>query len=38
MLEVHEIRFADALKMIYNGIIQDGKTISGLYMAHHRLK
>jgi len=37
MLEVHEIKFADALKMIYNGI-QDGKTISGLYMAHHGLK
>ncbi|NQT56044.1 MAG: NUDIX hydrolase [Desulfobacteraceae bacterium] len=38
MLDVHEIGLADATKMIYNGSIQDGKTISGIFMATLWLK
>ncbi len=38
ILEVHEIKFADALTMIYQGEIQDSKTVCGLFMAAHRLK
>ena len=33
ILHVHEIRLDDALAMIHSGEIQDGKTISGLFMA-----
>ena len=33
VLDVHEIRFKEALKMIARGDIQDGKTICGLHMA-----
>ena len=38
ILKVHEIKFADALTMIYQGEIQDSKTVCGLFMAAHRLK
>ena len=38
ILDVHEIGLADATEMIYNGSIQDGKTISGLFMATLWLK
>ena len=33
ILHVHEVRLDDALAMIHRGEIQDGKTISGLFMA-----
>ncbi len=33
ILHVHEIRFDEAVKMIQRGEIEDGKTISGLFMA-----
>ena len=33
MLDVHEIEIDNALKMIYQGDIQDSKTISGIFMA-----
>jgi len=33
ILHVHEVRLDDALAMIHSGEIQDGKTISGLFMA-----
>jgi len=32
MLDVHKIRFDDAIEMIYKGEIQDSKTINGLLM------
>lgn len=32
VLEVHEIKFSDAIEMIYKGEIMDGKTITGLLM------
>lgn len=38
MLEVHRVRFDDAIEMIYGGKIQDGKTISGLFLASHYLR
>ena len=38
MLEVHEVKLDNAIGMIYSGDIQDGKTISGLFMARHRLE
>ena len=38
MLDVHEIGLIDATEMICNGSIQDGKTISGLFMATLWLK
>ena len=38
ILAVHAIKFEDALQMIYNGKIRDSKTISGLFMAMHRLQ
>lgn len=38
MLDVHKIRFDDAIKMIYKGEIQDSKTINGLLMARGRVK
>ena len=38
MLEVHEIRLDDAMQMIYEGSIQDCKTISGILMAAYWLK
>jgi ADP-ribose pyrophosphatase len=34
VLNVREIPFPDALEMISKGIVQDAKTICGLYMAH----
>lgn len=37
VLDVHEIRFQDALKMISQGEIQDGKTIAGLFLAREWL-
>ncbi len=33
ILHVHEIRFDDAVEMVHRGEIEDGKTISGLFMA-----
>ena len=33
ILHVHEVSFADAVRMVHRGEIQDGKTISGLFMA-----
>ena len=33
MLDVHEVKFNDAINMIYNGEIQDSKTICGLFLA-----
>lgn len=38
MLKVHQIKFEEALQMILNGEISDGKTISGLYLAFNWLK
>lgn len=38
MLEVHETRLDEALKMIHEGLIQDAKTICGLFLATHWLK
>jgi len=38
MLDVHEFGLADATEMIYNGSIQDGKTISGIFMTTLWLK
>jgi 8-oxo-dGTP pyrophosphatase MutT (NUDIX family) len=38
MLDVHEVEFDQAMAMIYNGDIQDGKTIFGLFMTLHRLE
>jgi ADP-ribose pyrophosphatase len=37
VLDVHEIRLQDALKMISQGEIQDGKTIAGLFLAREWL-
>ena len=33
MLKVHQVKFKEALQMIWKGEINDGKTISGLFMA-----
>jgi len=38
MLDVHQIRFDDAMDMIRKGEIQDSKTISGLFMARQHLE
>ncbi len=38
MLNVHQVKLAEALLMIINGEICDGKTISGLFLAFNRLK
>ncbi len=38
ILKVHEILLDEVLKMIYNGEIQDGKTICGMFMAQNILK
>ena len=38
MLDVHEIRIEEAVDMIHKGIIQDGKSICGLFLATHWLK
>ena len=35
LLDVHDLRFDDAIQMIYKGEIQDAKTIAGLFMAMH---
>jgi ADP-ribose pyrophosphatase len=37
MLNVHIVKFNDALQMILAGGISDGKTISGLFLASHWL-
>jgi 8-oxo-dGTP pyrophosphatase MutT (NUDIX family) len=37
LLNVYEINFEAALKMIFRGEIQDAKTISGLFMTHNWL-
>ena len=38
MLNVHGVMVDNAIEMIHKGIIQDGKTIAGLFMALHWLK
>jgi ADP-ribose pyrophosphatase len=38
MLNTHEVRMDNAIEMIHKGIIQDGKTIAGLFMARHWLE
>ncbi len=38
VLGVHEMRLDEAVRMIHEGLIQDSKTICGLYMATHWLK
>ncbi|MCG2778859.1 MAG: hypothetical protein L6406_24545 [Desulfobacterales bacterium] len=38
MLNVHEVKVDNAIEMIHKGVIQDGKTIAGLFMALHWLK
>ena len=38
LLNVHPIKFNDALQMILRGEISDGKTISGLFLASNWLK
>ncbi len=38
MLNVHKMELSKALQMILNGEIQDGKTISGLFLAFNWLK
>ncbi|QTA87448.1 NUDIX domain-containing protein [Desulfonema magnum] len=35
ILNVHEIKFDEAMEMVYKGKIQDSKSISGLFMAKH---
>ena len=37
VLNVHAIKFDDAMAMVYNGTIQDSKTISGLFLADYWL-
>lgn len=38
VLDVHEVPLGKAIEMIYEGAIQDSKTISGLFMATNWLK
>ncbi len=38
MLSVHPTPLAEALDMIFNGTIQDAKTITGLLLAERRLR
>ena len=38
MLKVHQIKFKEAMQMILNGEISDGKTISGLFLAFNWLQ
>jgi 8-oxo-dGTP pyrophosphatase MutT (NUDIX family) len=38
MIDVHELQFDNAMEMIYSGLIQDSKTITGLFLASHWLK
>lgn len=38
ILDVHEVPFQEALKMIEHGDIQDSKTICGLHMAMHHIR
>lgn len=38
MLKVHKVNFEEALQMIVQGQISDGKTISGLFLAFNWLK
>lgn len=37
MIDVHEIKLDKAIEMVYGGLIQDSKTISGLILATHWL-
>lgn len=37
LLNVHKVPFNEAMEMVSSGMIQDGKTICGLYMAANRL-
>ena len=34
ILHIHEVSFDDAVRMVHRGEIEDGKTISGLFMAN----
>jgi|GEM_PF-36914 len=38
MIRVHEIGLEDAMEMIYQGTIQDGKTTAALFLAKHWLQ
>ena len=38
MIDVQELRFDYAMQMIYSGLIQDSKTITGLFLASQWLK
>ncbi|MDY6855312.1 MAG: NUDIX hydrolase [Thermodesulfobacteriota bacterium] len=38
VLDVHEVKFDDAINMIYQGEVQDSKTICGLFMAKRWLE
>ena len=38
LLDVHEIRLEEAVRMIHKGLIQDAKTICALFLATHWLK
>ena len=38
LLKVHKVKFTEALQMILDGAIYDGKTISGLFLAFNWLK
>lgn len=38
LVDVHIVRFDDAIQMIYKGEIQDAKTIAGLFLAASKLK
>jgi len=38
IINVHEIEFNEAMEMVNSGIIQDAKSITGLFLALNRLK
>jgi ADP-ribose pyrophosphatase len=38
IIDVHKVRLVDVIEMIRKNVIQDGKTISGFFMASLRLK
>jgi ADP-ribose pyrophosphatase len=38
VLDVYDFKYEDALEMVYNGKIQDSKTIAGLFMAWQHFK
>jgi 8-oxo-dGTP pyrophosphatase MutT (NUDIX family) len=38
MLDIHKVKRVEAVRMIHKGLIQDAKTISGLFLAAHWLE